>query len=103
MPWGREKFRPRYPLVPRMTAGQQAAIVASAQDWAKAQTVGNPQFKENDQKCNLALLVTSEQRAAESGASLRTQRMADKVAKADPGLAKQVAHGEKTLPNYLGQ
>ena len=101
MPWGREKFRPRYPLVPRMTAGQQAAIVASAQDWAKAQTVGNPQFKENDQKCNLALLVTSEQRAAESGASLRTQKMADKVAKADPDLAKQVAHGEKTLPKAV--
>ena len=27
--------------------------------------------------------------------------MADKVAKADPDLAKQVAHGEKTLPKAV--
>lgn len=84
-----------------MSAGQQAAIVASAQDWGKAQTVGNPQFKQSEQKCNVAPLATSEQRAAESGASLRTQKMADKVAKADPELAKQVAHGEKSLPQAL--
>lgn len=79
-----------------MTAGQQAAIVASAQDWAKAQPVGNPAFKA--QKCSVAPLDTAAGRAAESGASLRTQKMADKVAKADPALAKQVAHGEVSLP-----
>lgn len=80
-----------------MTAGQQAAIVASAQDWAKAQTVGNPQW------CNVAPLQTAADRAAESGASLRTQKAADKVAKADPALAVQVGHGEVSLPKAVAQ
>ena len=69
--------------------------MASAQDWAKAQTVGNPQFG------NLTGLKTVADRAAQSGASDKTQRMADKVAKANPELAKQVAHGEKTLPQAV--
>lgn len=76
-----------------MSAGQQAAIVASAQDWAKAQPEGRPQ-----KQCNVAPLSTAQSRAAESGASLRTQKMADKVAKADPELARQVAHGDVSLP-----
>lgn len=79
-----------------MTAGQQAAIVASAQDWAKAQTVGNPAF--SAQSCNLAPLATAATRAAESGASLRTQKMADKVAREAPDLIKKVGHGEMSLP-----
>lgn len=83
-----------------LSAGQQAAIVASAQDWAKAQTVGNPSLT---QKCNVAPLDTAASRAAESGASLRTQKMADKVAKADPELAKQVAHGEVSLPKAVAK
>ena len=94
-----------------MTAGQQAAIVASAQDWAKAQTVGRP-----DKWCNVAPLIdchanneplpaleTVADRAAQSGASVRTQKSADKVAKADPELAKQVAHGEISLPAAVRQ
>lgn len=76
-----------------MSAGQQAAIVASAQDWAKAQPEGRPA-----KQCNVAPLSTAESRAAESGASLRTQKMADKVAKADPELARKVAHGDVSLP-----
>lgn len=75
-----------------LSPGQAAAIVASAQDWAKAQTVGNPQW------CNVAPLQTAADRSAESGASLRTQKDADKVAKADPELAKAVGHGEVSLP-----
>lgn len=75
-----------------MSPGQQAAIVASAQDWAKAQTVGNPQFG------NLTGLETVADRQAQSGASDKTQRNADKVAKADPVLAKKVARGEISLP-----
>lgn len=86
-----------------MTAGQQAAIVASAQDWARAQTVGNPAFKPAEQKCNVAPLDTVADRAAQSGASVRTQKMADKVAKADPELAKKVAHGEVSLPAAVEQ
>jgi len=78
-----------------MSAGQQAAIVASAQDWAKAQAVGKPKSG------NVAGLDRVEDRAAQSGASERTQRMADKVAKADPELAKQVAHGEVSLPKAV--
>ena len=83
-----------------LSAGQQAAIVASAQDWAQAQTVGNPAFK---QKCNVAPLATATSRAAESGASLRTQKMADKVAKADPALAIEVGHGTVSLPKAVAQ
>jgi len=75
-----------------LSPGQAAAIVASAQDWAKAQTVGNPQW------CNVAPLATVADRSAQSGASVRTQKSADKVAKADPDLARKVAHGDVTLP-----
>lgn len=83
-----------------MTPGQQAAIVASAQDWARAQTHGGS--RRGDQVAILPLETLSS-RAAESGASHRTQRMADKVAKADPALAKKVAHGEVTLPAAVEQ
>lgn len=86
-----------------LTPGQQAAIVASAQDWSMAQSVGNPAFKAPAQKGNVAPLETASDRAAQSGASLRTQKMADKVAKASPELAKQVAHGEISLPKALEQ
>lgn len=80
-----------------MSAGQQAAIVATAQNWAQAQTVGRP---EKVQDCTIS---TAEKRAAESGASLRTQKMADKVAKASPELAQKVAHGEVSLPAAVEQ
>ena len=78
-----------------LSPGQQAAIVASAQDWTKAQSVGNPQLR------NVAQLETAADRAAQSGASHRTQQMADKVAKANPELAKKVAHGEMSLPDAV--
>jgi hypothetical protein len=84
-----------------MTPGQSAAIVASLQDWAKAQTAGNPTFKA--QCGNVAALATVAERAAQSGAGKRTQRMADKVAKSDPELAQQVAHGALSLPQALAQ
>jgi SMC interacting uncharacterized protein involved in chromosome segregation len=42
-------------------------------------------------------------RASQSGASVRTQKMADKVAKADPALAVKVAHGEVSLPKAVEQ
>lgn len=78
-----------------LSPGQQAAIVASAQDWAKANSRGGD--RKSDQSATLHF-DSAEKRAAESGASLRTQKMADKVAKADPELAKKVAHGEVSLP-----
>jgi hypothetical protein len=77
-----------------LSAGQQAAIVSSAQDWAKAQPHGGDRRSEQGATLHLA---RAQDRAAQSGASIRTQKMADKVAKADPALAKRVAHGEVSL------
>lgn len=76
-----------------MTTGQQAAIVSSAQNWAAAQTHGGDRSSVHVSTCS----DTTESRAAQSGASIMTQRRADAVAKADPVLAKKVAHGEVTL------
>ena len=81
-----------------MSAGQQAAIVASAEDWARAQTHGGD--RRSDRAASLPLKTVAD-RAAQSGASDRTQRMADKVAKADPDLAVKVAHGEVSLPEAV--
>lgn len=81
-----------------LTPGQQAAIVASAQDWANSQGRGG------DRKSNQSQAVdfdTVEKRSAASGASRVTQMKADKVAKADPELAKKVGHGEISLPKAL--
>jgi len=53
--------------------------VASAQDWAKAQAAGSNQHKAKAESGPARLpdhLATVAQRAAESGASERTQRMA---------------------------
>lgn len=83
-----------------LSPGQQAAIVASAQDWAKAHTHGGD--KKSDQAATLPLDSVAK-RAAESGASERTQRMADKVARQAPELAKKVAHGEISLPKAVEQ
>lgn len=89
-----------------MSAGQQAAIVASAQDWAKAQTAGSNQYAARSESGPAVLpdqLATVQQRATQSGAGERTQRMADQVAKADPELARKVAHGDITLPAAVEQ
>lgn len=83
-----------------LSPGQQAAIVASAKDWANAQKHGGA--RRGDQVATLPL-ETLRARAAESGAGERTQRMADKVAKADPALAKKVGHGEISLPKALAK
>jgi hypothetical protein len=79
-----------------LTPGQQASIVACVQDWGKAQTSSRPK-----KGCNVAPLSTSKDRATQSGASVRTQKSADKVAKADPKLAAQVARGEVSLPQAV--
>ena len=86
-----------------MTSGQQAAIVASAQDWANSQSVGRPNKSGNVTGLPDSGLDTVAKRAAQSGASDKTQRQADKVAKADPELAAQVAHGEVSLPKAVAQ
>lgn len=89
-----------------LSPGQQAAIVASAQDWSSAQVQGGVRRPNDNQKCKIALMpqpASSSDRAAKSGASVRTQKMADKVAKANPELAIQVAHGEISLPDAMQQ
>ena len=89
-----------------LSPGQQAAIVAAASDWRNAHMPGgngSNQYGRKEQSGNVAALLTIEDRAAQSGASKRTQRMADKIAKADPELVKKVAHGEITLPQAAGQ
>lgn len=83
-----------------MAGGVSAAIVASAQDWAKAQTHGGQMRGDQGAKLHLDSIA---KRAAESDTSVRTQKMADKVAKADPELAKKVAHGEISLPRAVEQ
>lgn len=77
-----------------LSEGQQAAIVASATDWAKAQTHGGG--RRGDQGATLHL-ETVAQRAAVSGASPRTQKTADKLVREQPALAQQVVRGEKSL------
>lgn len=85
-----------------LSAGQRAAIVASTQDWALAHGHGGGR---NFQGAMLHLekKSTAESRASESGASVRTQKKADKVAKADPALARRVAHGEISLEKAAEQ
>lgn len=78
-----------------LTPGQQAAIVACVQDWAKAHSHGGDR---KSAKCNVAPCSTSKDRAAQSGASERTQKTADKIAKAAPDMAAAVGRGEITLP-----
>lgn len=83
-----------------LTPGQQAAIVASAQDWSAARGAG---ALAADDKGAMLHLSTVADRVAQSGASVRTQKMADKVAKESPELAQKVAHGEISLPKALEQ
>ena len=83
-----------------LSPGQQAAIVASAQDWANAHTHGGDRKSEQSR---LNDFDTVDKRAAASGVHRDTQIKADKVAKADPDLAKKVAHGEISLPKAVKQ
>ena len=81
-----------------MTPGQQAAIVASAQDWSKANSHGGDRKSDQSKAIDFD---TVEKRANAAGVHRDTQMKADKVAKADPELAKQVAHGEISLPKAV--
>lgn len=82
-----------------LSAGQQAAIVASVQDWTKAQTHGGERSSAHVSTC----ADTTTTRAKTSGASISTQRRADAVAKASPELAKEVAIGKTTLGDAVRQ
>lgn len=95
-----------------MSPGQQAAIVASAQDWDKAHKAGRSMCSREhfeadpNQSAHVSTLgeqpeqtslSTTKERANLSGASVATQRRADAVAKADPELSRRVAQGEVKL------
>jgi flagellar biosynthesis/type III secretory pathway chaperone len=82
-----------------LTPGQAAAIVSAAQDWGKANQRGGD--RKSDQSATLHFDST-EDRADQSGASIRTQKMADKLVKeAPPELVKEVTNGKKSLPKAL--
>ena len=78
-----------------LTAGQHAAIVASVTNWANAQPRGRPSKGAAVHRSSVA------DRVALSGASVRTQKLADKVARASPELARDIGLGVTTLPKAL--
>ena len=78
-----------------LSPGQHAAIVSSIQNWEVAHP---PHRKEGGQSSPLS---TVQDRATQAGVSTKTQKRADKVAKADPELAKQVGLGEMSLPEAV--
>lgn len=87
---------------------QFAAITSLAQEWAKAQRHGGTGANQHQSKQaahggRSAHNDTTADRAALSGASISTQRRADAVAKADPELARNVAHGEVSLTSAVKQ
>jgi hypothetical protein len=80
------------------TAGQRAAQIAAMADWSRAHGHGG------DRKSAQSAILhfdSAGERAAESGASVRTQKDADKVARADPKLAGKVSRGEISLPKAI--
>ena len=83
-----------------LTPSQRAAIVASLQDWEKAQTRGGD--RRSDQSTQADFGSVKARRAA-SGVGRVTQLHADKIARADPALAVKVAHGELSLNAALVQ
>ena len=81
-----------------LSAGQSAAIVAAAQDWTTAHGHGGD--RKSEQRAILPLASIAD-RATAAGVSERTQKDADKVARTNPELVRQVAHGEITLPQAV--
>lgn len=81
-----------------LSPGQQAMVVALAQDWEKAQSYGGD--RKTDQAVTSPLETVSDRRAL-SGVGDQTQRRADKLARTAPELAKKVIEGELSLPQAL--
>lgn len=80
--------------------GQQAAIVASVQNWANANGKGGDRKSDQSQAVDFDSV---EKRASVAGVSRVTQMKADQVARRAPELAVKVAHGEITLPKAVRQ
>lgn len=77
-----------------LSQGQNAAIIAQITNWAEANTRGGRRATDTVPEIPLATVAD---RAKASGTSERTQRTADKVARADPSLVAEVAQGTTTL------
>ena len=77
-----------------LAQGQAAAIIAQITNWAEANTRGGQ--RSTDDASEIPLKTVAD-RAKASGTSERTQRTADRVAKADPELVAAVAQGEIPL------
>lgn len=77
-----------------LAQGQAAAIIAQITNWAEANTRGGR--RSTDEVPEIPLKTVAD-RAKASGTSERTQRTADKIAKADPELVAAVAQGEIPL------
>lgn len=88
-----------------MTPGQQAAAVAGAQNWAETLHQGGKGSNQHSSKGATLPPFASKprtvaDRAALSGVSRRTQKMADKFARADLELGRQYIEMELD-PDYL--
>lgn len=77
-----------------LAQGQAAAIIAQITNWAEANTRGGRRATDTVPEIPLKTVAD---RAKASGTSERTQRTADKIAKADPELVAAVAQGEIPL------
>lgn len=75
--------------------GVRAGIVAAAQNWSLAQNAGRPITLPYGRVSTVA------ERATVAGVGERTQARADRIARADPELARKVAHGEVSLQDAV--
>ena len=81
-----------------LSAGQHAAIVASAQEWGRAHKRGGDRKSDQSSRSDFDSVA---KRAEAAGVHRATQMRADTVARADPELSRQVAHGEISLPKAV--
>ena len=78
----------------QMSKAQSAAVVAKITDWSKANQRGGRRATDDIPEIPLATVAD---RAKAAGVSERTQRTADRVAKADETLITDVAQGKLKL------
>ena len=85
-----------------LSAGQRASIVSSVADFAKAHPPHRLAASKKEEG-NIPPLSTVAERAQASKVDRKTQKQADRVAKASPELSQKVAAGEIPLAKALEQ
>ena len=85
-----------------LSAGQRASIVSSVADFAKAHPPHRVAASKKEEG-NVPPLSTVAERAQASKVDRKTQKQADRVAKASPELSQKVAAGEIPLAKALEQ